>query len=67
MQAKEIGKRFRLYYVLRPQLVKSLVIVIYFFKFKMRNAIIVNYKILFLYNYSTEKSGSQIIELTLMS
>ena len=50
----------------RLQLVKCLVIVIYFFETEMRNAVIIYYELL-LYSCSTGKSGSQIIGATLMS
>ena len=50
----------------RPQLVKSLVIVIHFCKTEMHDAVIINYWLL-LYSYSTGKNGSQIIGLTLIS
>ena len=52
-----------IYCILWPQLVKSLVILTHFFETKMCDAIIINYWLL-LHNYSTGKSGSQIIELT---
>ena len=43
--------------MLRPQLVKSLVIVIYFFETEMRDAVIINYWLL-LCSYSTGKNGT---------
>ena len=41
---------------IRPWLVKSWVIVIYFFEIEMRDAVIIN-NLLLLYSYSTGKSG----------
>ena len=52
-------------HILRLQLVKNLIIVIYFFETEMRDAVIINYWLL-LYSYSTEKNGSQIIGLPLI-
>ena len=50
---------------IRPQFIKRLVIVIYFFETEIRDAVIINYWLL-LYSYSTGKNGSQIIGLTLI-
>ena len=65
-----LGKKWYMHKIslkmqLRPQLVKSLVIVIFFWN-QDRDAVIINYWLL-LYSYFTGKSGSQIIVSALMS
>ena len=66
VSTKKCRKNLKKSYIFRPQLVKSLVIVIYFFKTKMRDAANINYWLL-LYSYSKRKNGCQIIGLTLIS